>query len=180
MGLSKKLLKIKQNKECEKLNKWLHSIKNHINWTAGSSTSVPERVAKWMPILNQDTVFPQCFHPTHTSRDKSKWFTAGVYKLSCIGSVTLLNENMKHFLFFTGTPAFCRLVKVLTFSGFMDRTAEECDRKRKRTESWSAAQPQHMGRHATNHAKRHPCNLLLTYYKKVIRGHLSPAFFKLL
>lgn len=100
LGLSKKLLKIKQNKECEKLNKWLHSIKNHINWTAGSSTSVPERVAKWMPILNQDTVFPQCFHPTHTSRDKSKWFTAGVYKLSCIGSVTLLNENMKHFLFF--------------------------------------------------------------------------------
>ncbi|XP_051255127.1 uncharacterized protein LOC127362901 [Dicentrarchus labrax] len=96
-GLSKKLLKISQNKECEKLKKWLLSIKNHIYWTAASSTSGPERAAKWMSILNhvqdihthEDPVFPQCLHPTRTSRDKSKWLTAG-------------------------TTAFCRLEKVLT------------------------------------------------------------------
>uniref|UniRef100_A0A8P4G5H1 THAP-type domain-containing protein n=1 Tax=Dicentrarchus labrax TaxID=13489 RepID=A0A8P4G5H1_DICLA len=96
-GLSKKLSKISQNKECEKLKKWLQSIKNHIYWTAASSTSVPERTAKWMSILNhvrdihnhEDPVFPQCLHPTCTSRDKSKWLT-------------------------TGTPAFCRLEKVLS------------------------------------------------------------------
>ncbi|XP_051283271.1 uncharacterized protein LOC127378466 [Dicentrarchus labrax] len=50
-----------------------------------------------MSILNhvrdihnhEDPVFPQCLHPTRTSRDKSKWLT-------------------------TGTPAFCRMEKVLS------------------------------------------------------------------
>ncbi|XP_047194376.1 uncharacterized protein LOC124851234 [Hippoglossus stenolepis] len=96
-GLSKKLVKISQNKECEKLKKWLRSIKNHIYWTAATSTSGPERVAKWTSILNhvqdihshEDPVFPQCLHPQHTSRDNSKWLTAG-------------------------TPAFYRLEKVLS------------------------------------------------------------------
>ncbi|XP_031429046.1 uncharacterized protein LOC105898184 isoform X2 [Clupea harengus] len=96
-GLSKKLEKTSQNKECEKLKKWLCSIKNHIYWTAATSTSGPERVAKWTSILNhvqdihshEDPVFPQCLHPRRTSRDKSKWLTAG-------------------------TPAFCRLEKVLS------------------------------------------------------------------
>ncbi|KAG7470405.1 hypothetical protein JOB18_002716 [Solea senegalensis] len=36
---------------CEKL-KWLCDVKKHINWTAASSTSVPERTAKWSSILN--------------------------------------------------------------------------------------------------------------------------------
>lgn len=96
-GLSKKLVKIAQSKDCEKLKKWLRSIKNHVYWTAASSTSGPERVAKWTSILNhvqdihthEEPVFPKCLHPTRTSRDKSKWLTAG-------------------------TPAFCRLEKVLT------------------------------------------------------------------
>ncbi|XP_016346660.1 uncharacterized protein LOC107692211 [Sinocyclocheilus anshuiensis] len=96
-GLSKKLLKISQSKECEKLRKWLRSIKNHIYWTAASSSSGQERVAKWTSILNhvqdihthEDLVFPRCLHWQRTSRDKSKWLRAG-------------------------TPVFCRLEKVLT------------------------------------------------------------------
>ncbi|XP_061622218.1 uncharacterized protein LOC133474470 isoform X1 [Phyllopteryx taeniolatus] len=96
-GLSKKLGKIAQKKECEKLSKWLCSIKNHLYLTAASSPFGPERVAKWTSILNhvqdihthEDPVFPQCLHPQHTSMDKSKWLTAG-------------------------TPVFCRLEKVLT------------------------------------------------------------------
>ncbi|XP_050950932.1 uncharacterized protein LOC127153734 [Labeo rohita] len=96
-GVSKKLLKIAQKKNCEKLKKWLSSIKNHIYWTAASSSSGQERVAKWTSILNhvQDKhthevpVFPRCLHPQRTSRDKSKWLRAG-------------------------TPAFYRLEKVLT------------------------------------------------------------------
>ncbi|XP_067217565.1 uncharacterized protein [Chanodichthys erythropterus] len=101
-GLSKKLLKISQSKDCEKLQKWLCSIKNHIYWTAASSSSAQERVAKWTSILNhvqdihthEDPVFPQCLHPQRTSRDKSKWLRAG-------------------------TPAFCRLEKVLTNKGIL-------------------------------------------------------------
>ncbi|XP_077418866.1 uncharacterized protein LOC144049968 [Vanacampus margaritifer] len=96
-GLSKKLEKIAQKKECEKLSKWLCSIKNHIYWTAASSPFGPERVTKWTSILNhvqnihtsEDPVFPQCLHPQNSQTRKSKWLTAG-------------------------TPAFCRLEKVLT------------------------------------------------------------------
>ncbi|XP_052409539.1 uncharacterized protein LOC127955926 isoform X2 [Carassius gibelio] len=96
-GVSKKLLRIARSKDCEQLQRWLHSIKNHIYWTAASSSSGQERVAKWTSILNhvqdmhthEDPVFPQCLHPQRTSRDKSKWLRAG-------------------------TPAFCRLEKVLT------------------------------------------------------------------
>src|SRR4029434_9892979 len=87
LGLSKKLVKIAQNKECKKLKKWLPSIKNHIYWTAATSTSGPERVAKWTSLLNHvqdihshdDPVFPQCLHPLRISRDKSKWLTAGMF-----------------------------------------------------------------------------------------------------
>ncbi|XP_077375383.1 uncharacterized protein LOC144017561 isoform X2 [Festucalex cinctus] len=96
-GLSKKLEKIAQKKECEKLSKWLSSIKNHIYWTAASSPFGPERVAKWTTILNhvqnihthEEPLFPHCLHPQNSPTCKSKWLTAG-------------------------TPAFCRLEKVLT------------------------------------------------------------------
>nr|XP_055050478.1 uncharacterized protein LOC129436396 [Misgurnus anguillicaudatus]XP_055050487.1 uncharacterized protein LOC129436396 [Misgurnus anguillicaudatus]XP_055050496.1 uncharacterized protein LOC129436396 [Misgurnus anguillicaudatus]XP_055050507.1 uncharacterized protein LOC129436396 [Misgurnus anguillicaudatus] len=96
-GLSKKNLKISQSKDCEKLQKWVPSIKNHIYWTAASSSSGQERVAKWTSILNhiqdihthEDPIFPTCLHPQCTSKDKTKWLKAG-------------------------TPAFCRLEKVLT------------------------------------------------------------------
>ena len=52
VGISKKLEKISKMKDCEKLQKWMRSIKNHIYWTAASSTFGPERVAKWSSILN--------------------------------------------------------------------------------------------------------------------------------
>ncbi|KAK7150844.1 hypothetical protein R3I93_011943 [Phoxinus phoxinus] len=84
-GLSKKLVLISKNKDCDTLKKWIHSIKNHMYWTAASSTSGPERLAKWTSILNhirdvhvhEDPAFPQCLHAPRTSRDKSKWLKAG-------------------------------------------------------------------------------------------------------
>ncbi|KAG1928205.1 uncharacterized protein LOC120477297 [Pimephales promelas] len=89
-GVSKKLRKIAQNKDSEKLQKWYRSIKNHIYWTAASSSSGTERVAKWTSILNHiqdvhthdDPVFPQCLHPQSTTTDKSKWMRAGTTAFS--------------------------------------------------------------------------------------------------
>ncbi|XP_073802853.1 uncharacterized protein [Danio rerio] len=86
-GISKKLDQIYQIKGCEKLRKWLRSIKNHIYWTAASSTTGPERVAKWTSILNhvhEDPNFPAYLHPQRISRDKNKWLSAATmpfYKL---------------------------------------------------------------------------------------------------
>ncbi|KAA0721759.1 hypothetical protein E1301_Tti014268 [Triplophysa tibetana] len=96
-GISKKICKIAQRKECKNLQKWQRSIKNHIYWTAASSSSERERVAKWTSILNhvqdihthEDPGFPRCLHRQHTSRDKSKWLRAA-------------------------TPSLCRLENVLT------------------------------------------------------------------
>ncbi|XDV12214.1 hypothetical protein PO909_000927 [Leuciscus waleckii] len=89
-GVSKRLLKIAQNKDSEKLQKWYRSIKNHIYWTAASSSSGPERVAKWTSILNHiqdmhthdDPIFPQCLHPQRNTTDKSKWLRAGTTAFS--------------------------------------------------------------------------------------------------
>ncbi|XP_070412113.1 uncharacterized protein [Nothobranchius furzeri] len=96
-GLSKKMTKIAQNKDCAELSRWLRSLKNHIYWTAASSSTPQERVAKWTSILNHvqnihshdDPVFPRCLHPQRTSRDKSKWLKPA-------------------------TPAFCRLENLWT------------------------------------------------------------------
>ncbi|XP_039520202.1 uncharacterized protein LOC120474086 [Pimephales promelas] len=89
-GLSKKLALIAKNKDCDVLKKWLHSLKNHMYWTAASSTSGPERRAKWTSILNhirdvhvhEDPAFPQCAHAPRTSRDKRKWLKAGTKAFS--------------------------------------------------------------------------------------------------
>ncbi|KAM8755816.1 uncharacterized protein AB9X84_009227 [Acanthopagrus schlegelii] len=95
--ISKKMEKISKDKECQKLQKWMRSITNHIYWTAASSSTGPERVAKWTSILNHvrdvhthdDPLYPKCLHEVHQTRDKNKWLRAG-------------------------TPAFYKLEKVLT------------------------------------------------------------------
>ncbi|XP_026081924.1 uncharacterized protein LOC113058343 [Carassius auratus] len=91
-GISKKLEAISKQKDCEKLKKWMKSIINHIYWTAASSTSEPERIAKWTTILNhvrdvhthEDPLYPKCEHVIRKTTDKSKWLqadTLAFYKL---------------------------------------------------------------------------------------------------
>ncbi|XP_050964151.1 uncharacterized protein LOC127164327 [Labeo rohita] len=46
-GLSKKLEQIARDKDCSIVKKWQHSIRNHLYWTAASSTSRKEKIAKW-------------------------------------------------------------------------------------------------------------------------------------
>ncbi|KAL7373051.1 hypothetical protein ABVT39_009334 [Epinephelus coioides] len=84
-GISKQLDKYAKMKDCERLRKWMRSIKNHIYWTAASSMTGPERVAKWNSILNhvqnihthEDPIFPNCQHELRKTRDKKKWLKAG-------------------------------------------------------------------------------------------------------
>ncbi|XP_059378644.1 uncharacterized protein LOC132114511 isoform X1 [Carassius carassius] len=84
-GLSKKLDKLSKMKDCEVLKKWLHSIKNHVYWSAISSESGPEKVAKWNSLQNhiqnvhvhENHLFPKCEHPDKVSRDPKKWIQPG-------------------------------------------------------------------------------------------------------
>ncbi|XP_039550333.1 uncharacterized protein LOC120495031 isoform X2 [Pimephales promelas] len=78
-GLSKKLEAISKQKDCEPLKKWMKSINNHTFWTAASSTSEPERIAKWNSILNhvqdihthEDPLYPECEHAIRKTTDKN-------------------------------------------------------------------------------------------------------------
>ncbi|XP_057182524.1 uncharacterized protein LOC130549346 isoform X2 [Triplophysa rosa] len=94
-GLSKKLDKLSQKKGCEILKKWLPSIKNHVYWSAMSSTSGPEKVAKYTSMLNhiqnvhihENPVFPKCAHADKVTIDPKKWFQPGsmpLYKVEKI------------------------------------------------------------------------------------------------
>ncbi|XP_043110508.1 uncharacterized protein LOC122356107 isoform X2 [Puntigrus tetrazona] len=84
-GLSKKLQKLTKNKECGLLRKWQRSIRNHAYWCASSSTSGPEKVAKWTSLVNHlqnvhthdNPIFHKCEHPVKESKDPNKWFQRG-------------------------------------------------------------------------------------------------------
>ncbi|XDV48298.1 hypothetical protein PO909_017735 [Leuciscus waleckii] len=91
-GMGKKLKAISKTKDCEKVKKWLPMIKNQIYWIAASSTSGPERIAKWSSVINHlqdihnhdDPLYPVCRHAPRVSTDKEKWLKAGTpvhYKL---------------------------------------------------------------------------------------------------
>ncbi|XP_077102145.1 uncharacterized protein LOC143753562 isoform X5 [Siphateles boraxobius] len=104
-GIARHLENISKMKDCEKLRKWQRSIKNHIYWTASSSTTGPERVAKWKSILNhvrnvhthEDPNFPACLHPLKRSRDRNKWLVAGTqafYKLQKVMTNTRILRDV--------------------------------------------------------------------------------------
>ncbi|KAG9266257.1 hypothetical protein AMEX_G20781 [Astyanax mexicanus] len=91
-GLSKKLGKVAKEKDCEVVKKWQQGIKNHVYWCATSSSSGPEKVAKWTSVVNHvqdkhthdNPLYPQCQHPIRQSRDRKKWFQPALYKLEKI------------------------------------------------------------------------------------------------
>lgn len=112
-GLSKKIEILSRNKDCTVLKKWLCSIKNHIYWSATSSASGPEKVAKWTSLINhmqnvhkhESSLYPKCTHPDIISRDSPKWLQPGSYVLNqvekilnnkqVLGVVTKLSHNLQ-------------------------------------------------------------------------------------
>ncbi|XP_061599729.1 uncharacterized protein LOC133462479 [Cololabis saira] len=85
-SISKQLEKIAKTKNCEELRPWIRSIRNHIYWTASSSSTGPEREAKWKAILNHvrnihvhqnSPLFEKCLHPIRDTTQWSKWLKAG-------------------------------------------------------------------------------------------------------
>ncbi|XP_057195137.1 uncharacterized protein LOC130557432 isoform X2 [Triplophysa rosa] len=98
-ALTKKVDAISKEKDCKKIKMWLKSIKNHLYWSAGGSSSGEETVAKWTSLLNhiqnvhvhENPLFPKCLHPP--SADKYKWLkpaTKATYKLEKV----LMNKRV--------------------------------------------------------------------------------------
>ncbi|XP_057206770.1 uncharacterized protein LOC130564597 [Triplophysa rosa] len=100
-GLSKKLEQIGRDKDCQVVKKWQRSIKNHVYWTAASSKTAEERVAKWTSMVNHiqdihshdDPAYPQCEHEIRASKDRSKWFQQGTKALHTVQKL-LTNKRM--------------------------------------------------------------------------------------
>ena len=129
VGISKQLDKISKTKDCQKVKKWMRAIRNHVHWTAASSKTGPERVAKWTSLLNHvqdihthdDPLFPKCLHAIRSTSDKNKWLSAGlchstglVIFISCSLPISkMLWYNVWYFCL-SATPAFYKLEKALT------------------------------------------------------------------
>ncbi|XP_052429872.1 uncharacterized protein LOC127971108 [Carassius gibelio] len=123
-GLSIKLNKLSQKKGYQILKKWLRSIKNHVYWSAKSSTSGPEKVAKWTSLLNhiqnkhihENPEFPKCAHPEKVSKDPKKWFQPGsmpLYKVEKIlNNKRVLKdvEKLSHHYRTSSLEAFHRVI----------------------------------------------------------------------
>ncbi|XP_051550518.1 uncharacterized protein LOC127438736 [Myxocyprinus asiaticus] len=85
LGLFKKLDKIARDKNCLLFKRWQQSIKKQVYWTAASSKSGAEKVAKWKSLINHiqdihahdDAAYPKCDHPIRVSKDCRKWFQPG-------------------------------------------------------------------------------------------------------
>ncbi|XP_056612376.1 uncharacterized protein LOC130428401 [Triplophysa dalaica] len=100
-GLSKKLEQIGRDKDCQVVKKWQQSIKNHVYWTAASSRTAEERVAKWTSMVNHiqdihahdDPAYPQCAHEIRATKDRSKWFQQGTKALYTVQKL-LTNKRM--------------------------------------------------------------------------------------
>ncbi|XP_052423624.1 uncharacterized protein LOC127966567 [Carassius gibelio] len=100
-GLSKKLKQLSKNKKCVVLKKWLRSIRNHVYWSASTSTTGPEKVAKWTSIVNHiqnvhvhdSPIFPKCAHPDRVSKNAAKWFHPASLELHKVEKV-LCNKRV--------------------------------------------------------------------------------------
>ncbi|XP_043084069.1 uncharacterized protein LOC122330808 isoform X1 [Puntigrus tetrazona] len=141
-GLSKKLDKLSQRKDCKVLKMWLAGIKNHMHRSATSSVSGPEKAAKWTSLLNhiqnvhvhENPLFPKCEHPGRVSRNAKKWFQPGSVELHKLGKVlynkTVLKdvEKLSHRFqtssldaFHTLTLRFTSKNRAFTFIGMLCR-----------------------------------------------------------
>lgn len=100
-GLCKQLDKLSKNKLYKMIRKWLEAIKNHMYWSASSSSSGAERVAKWTSLVNHiqgvhkhdNPLFPKCAHPDKVSRDPKKQFQPGTKVLNKVKKL-LMNKRV--------------------------------------------------------------------------------------
>ena len=70
---------------CTAVRPWIHSITNHLYWSAATSISGEETVAKWSSVANHiqdvhvhdDWHFPMCEHSQIDQRALTKWLHPG-------------------------------------------------------------------------------------------------------
>jgi hypothetical protein len=86
-GLSKKLDAVANKKGCQDVRDWVHSIINHMYWSASTSSSGEETAAKWTSVANHiqnvhvhdNWHFPSCAHGPIDSSEHKKWLLPSMH-----------------------------------------------------------------------------------------------------
>jgi len=86
VGVCKKLEAVANKKGCAEVRPWIHSIVNHLYWSASTSDSGEETIAKWSSVANHiqnvhvhdNWHFPLCQHPPINAHTLTKWLISGM------------------------------------------------------------------------------------------------------
>lgn len=85
-GVAKKVDAIGKERDCQPVRGWRRSIVNHLFWSASTSQSGQEMVAKWTSVANHvqdvhthdDDLFPDCLHQPLTGEDSREWLKPSI------------------------------------------------------------------------------------------------------
>ena len=91
-ALRKKLEALGKERECKVVQEWIKSIVNHLYWSAASSSTGEEAVAKWVSVANhiqnvhehENWLFPICLHGDVSDRNWLQPSTKACEKLTDI------------------------------------------------------------------------------------------------
>nr|XP_054602063.1 uncharacterized protein LOC129164785 [Nothobranchius furzeri] len=94
-GIGKKIEELGKRKTTQDVRLWKQSVVNHLYWSASSSSSGQEAVAKWTSVANHiqnvhshdNALFPSCLHAPLDGEQARQWLkpsTASCEKLTAI------------------------------------------------------------------------------------------------
>jgi len=106
VGVCKKLEVVANSKGCQDVRGWIHSIVNHLYWSAATSTGSEDTVAKWKSVVNHiqdvhthdDWHFPAC---EHGPIDSTKWLLPCKYRVLFPTFYFVINCVRQHIYLFT-------------------------------------------------------------------------------
>jgi len=99
--VTRKLEALANERECEDVRGWIHSISNHLYWSAATSSTGEEVVAKWVSVANHvqnvhthdEYLFPACLHGLTSDGQQKKWLEPSSLYL-CILSYDSLSKYL--------------------------------------------------------------------------------------
>ena len=103
LGIGKKLDELGKKKETKEVAIWRKSIVNHLYWSASTSSSGDEAVARWSSVINhvqnvhthKNALFPHCLHQLLFGDNARVWLKPS----KCDDYITLLLLNINNYTF---------------------------------------------------------------------------------
>ncbi len=91
-GLGKKMDALSKGKGLQDVGLWRNSVVNHLYWSASTSTSGEEVVAKWSSVANhiqnihshENALFPACLHEPLVGEQARHWLKPSKYRCTFV------------------------------------------------------------------------------------------------